>query len=155
MWGHIKLTVLFRLSKPSSFSKIDWILILPIDLFIALNKFCKDSDLEISDFLQTKGTLKGDLYEALKNFEEQIQWRSGPKVLLRRLRRIGSRKTFSVRETKLLRKLINAQKKQGYVDFDEILEEFPGKTVEILKEKYNEKYLYWVKKRTYRKRKVL
>ena len=88
-------------------------------------------------------------------FEEQIKWRSGPTVLLRRIRRIGRSKTFSVRETKLLRKLINGQKRQGYVDFEEIQDEFPGKTIEMLKKKYNEKYLYCSIKRTYRKRRVL
>ena len=81
-----------------------------LDLFIALNKFCKEKDIEISDFWHTKKSLRGDLYDSLKVFEELIQWRSGPKILLRRIRRIGKSKTFSVRETKLLRKLINSQK---------------------------------------------
>ena len=63
-------------------------------------------------------------------------------VLLKRIRKIGNNKKFSVRDTKYLRKLINKQIKKGYTDFEEILEEFPGKTVEMLEAKYNEKFNY-------------
>ena len=126
-----------------------------LDLFIALKKFCKEKDIEISDFWKTKNSLNGNLYETLKIFEELIQWKSGPQVLLRRIRRIGRNKNFSVRETKLLRKLINAQRKKGYENFEEILDEFPGKTIEMLKEKYFEKFKYLESKRKYHKRQIV
>ena len=54
---------------------------------------------------------------------------------------------FSVREVKLLRKLINNQKKRGYVNYSEIHDQFPGKSLKLLEKKYNEKYDYLTKKK--------
>ena len=72
-----------------------------------------------------------------------MKWRRNRKKdLLRRIRKIGLRKTFSVREIKLLRKLINQQVKEGFIDFEAIHGQFPGKTIEQLKEKYNQKFDY-------------
>ena len=124
-------------------------------MFAVLGKILKEQGIEVSEFWENDKALDEDLYEVLKVFEGQIQWKSGPKVLLRRIRRIGRNKTFSARETKRLRKLINSQKRYGYIDYEEIKDEFPGKSIEMLKEKYNEKYLYLTTKRTYQKRKVL
>jgi len=92
-----------------------------------------------------------DLHEILRILECQLQWRSGLHVLLRRIRRVGRNDKFSARQTKLLRKLVNAQKKQGYIDFEEVHDYFPGKTLDMLESKYNEKYEYMLKGRKRRK----
>jgi len=67
-------------------------------------------------------------------------------MLLKRIRKIGNNCDFSVRETKLLRKLVNQQLKNGHTDFEAILEQFPGKTKGMLERKYYEKMNYLCKK---------
>jgi hypothetical protein len=76
----------------------------------------------------------------LIKIREKIDWR-GPKIeLLRRIRRLGRSKKFTVRDVKLLRKIVNQQKREGYTDFKAALYYFPGKSVEMIERKYNEKY---------------
>ena len=45
-----------------------------------------------------------------------------------------------MRDTKYLRKLINNQRKKNYTNYEEVLHEFPGKTVELLRKEYNKKF---------------
>ena len=113
-----------------------------IDIFIVLNKLCKNSNVEISEFWEDDEPLSEDLYDILRRLEYEIQWRSGLPILLRRIRRVGKNTKFSVRDTKLLRKLINGQKKQGYINFEAVLDDFPGKTISMLQNEYNKKYDY-------------
>ena len=62
------------------------------------------------------------------------------KSLLARIQKIGRNRTnFTIREVKFLKKLINQQKKDGYTDFEEVADHFPGKSVETLENKYYEK----------------
>ena len=63
------------------------------------------------------------------------------------MRKVANNPNFSARETKLLRKLINKQKKEGYLNFTQIQDDFPGKTLENLESKYNEKYLHLLRRR--------
>ena len=74
--------------------------------------------------------------------ESKFDWRSGRPTLLKRIWRVGTNTSFSVRDKKLLRKLVNQQVREGYKDFQKILHFFPGKTIEMLEKKYNEKFDY-------------
>lgn len=69
---------------------------------------------------------------------KKISWKRNRKLdLLKRIRRIATRKTFSVREKKLLKRIINKQKANGIEDVNEITENFPGKSIERCYEEYN------------------
>ena len=61
--------------------------------------------------------------------------------MLRRIRRIARKTTFSVRDTKLMRRLVLKQEKKGYIDFEEILCHFPGKTTKMVEDHYTKKFM--------------
>ena len=96
----------------------------------------------IDDFTNPNGETSEEMVEVLRIMKKKLEWKRSKMVLLKRIRKISNNREFSVRETKLLRKLINKQKKDGYIDFQEVLFYFPGKTIDILKNKYNEKFNY-------------
>jgi hypothetical protein len=78
----------------------------------------------------------------------EICWKGTKNELLKRIRRIAFKHDFSAREVKLLRKLVNEQKKHGYTNFEEVQYYFPGKTIEMIEAKYNEKYVNLYRKIT-------
>lgn len=93
-----------------------------------------------SDFWKTASLL--DLHlKVLKFLAQEFNWNKYKiNKLLRRIQKIGRNSTkFSARDTKLLKKFINKQKKQGYIDFEEIAFNFPGKFIQILETHYSEK----------------
>jgi hypothetical protein len=101
---------------------------------------CQAEGLDIEDFWKDNEILRPQLYKLLLKVKEEINW-GGPKVeLLKRIRKLGKSTTFTVREVKLLRKLINQQKREGYTDFKAVLYYFPGKSLKMVRNKYNEKY---------------
>ena len=58
--------------------------------------------------------------------------------LLERIRKIAMNQfKFSSRDTKLFRKIVKQQKKDGYIDYEEIQYYFPGKSLDVIKKKYN------------------
>lgn len=100
---------------------------------------CSDKGIPITNFW--KDDLPLHHTEAIILFEltMQIGWKRNRKVdLLKRIRRIGRRQSYSVRETKLLRRLFNQQIQKGVFDYEAILEHFPGKTIESLVNRFNE-----------------
>jgi len=60
------------------------------------------------------------------------------KIIVRVRNFLLKKDKFSVRDVRLLRKLVHKQKKENYLDFDEIQYYFPGKSVESIKKKYYE-----------------
>ena len=91
-------------------------------------------------FLHSNEELTGIHENIMGQLVEYTSWKGTVRRLLERIRRIGRQSDFSVRQTKLLRKLINGQIREGYTDFEAVLQYFPGKTVEMLEAKYNEKF---------------
>mmetsp|Transcript_3635 Transcript_3635/g.3379 ORF Transcript_3635/g.3379 Transcript_3635/m.3379 type:complete len:83 (-) Transcript_3635:21-269(-) len=70
----------------------------------------------------------------------EIKWRKSRKIqLLNRIRKLITKTSFSIRDTKLLSKLVNQQRRDGHIDLESILYYFPGKTVDLLCEHYNSK----------------
>lgn len=112
-------------------------------MFIKLTELCAQEGIQVSGFW-TSHPLDSTFSKVLKMLAVKINWDCYKmKNLLARIKKIGKRaESFSAREVKLLRKLINQQKKEGFTDFQRIAYYFPGKTVETLEKKYNEKYDY-------------
>ena len=97
--------------------------------------------MEISHFWE-KNSIEDSYCKILKILGKEIHWNKNKlKNLLLRIKKIGKNSTkFSVRDVKLLRKLINRQKKENKIDFEAISHHFPGKSTQTLENKYNEKY---------------
>ena len=113
-----------------------------IEVFRLLNVLCKEQKIPISAFMIKNHEITDMMMGILRIIKKKLNWKRSKMVLIRRIRRIANNDKFSVRDTKYLRKLINKQIKKGYTDFEEVLYEFPGKTVEMLEKKYNEKFNY-------------
>ena len=108
-------------------------------MFKLLKEKCDEQGYEITDFWKDNNKLSGGLYKIYKQVLKIVNWKGHKPDLLKRIRRVGTKSTFSAREIKLLRKLINQQKREGYVDFNSILYFFPGKSVKMLEQKYYNK----------------
>ena len=114
-------------------------------MFRILHKIWREKDVPPSKFWEGTEKAGPELKALLVAISQEICWKGTKNELLKRIRKVALKKGFSAREVKLLRKLVNEQKKNGYTDFEEVQYYFPGKTTEMLEEKYNEKYanLYW------------
>lgn len=94
----------------------------------------------ISKFEGTKFPLSKKLMQILEDLIEEISWRRSRKQqLVQRIRKLIMDPSFSIRDTKLLSKMVNQQRKKGYTDYQELLYYFPGKTVEMLSDHYNKR----------------
>ena len=91
----------------------------------------------IENFWKNDENLEGIEAEILINLTQEVNWKRKRKYdLLRRIRKIARRKEFSVRETKMIKKLIRKQMKEGFMNFEAIKYYFPGKTAEMIKDNF-------------------
>ncbi len=106
-------------------------------MFHVLQTLCKKAGVDISNFYNPDLELTDELDEILIKLVFETKWRRSRKIeLLQRIRKIASDHSFSVRDGKLLKRLVLKQVKDGSTDFESLLYYFPGKTVEMLKEQY-------------------
>ena len=64
-------------------------------------------------------------------------WKGSTNRFVKRIQQLGKNQKLSVRQTKRLKSLCRKQRKQnGEIDFSQILEKFPGKSIESLKMAY-------------------
>ena len=64
------------------------------------------------------------------------KWKGKQEAFLARLRRIWNSKKFSIRDTKLLRKLTRKKRDKGDIDFKSLCYYFPGKTPDMIKRQH-------------------
>jgi hypothetical protein len=94
----------------------------------------------MSDFWKNNSTLDPEHKDLLLKIAKKISWKGYYMKLLKRIRKLARAKDFSVREDKLLSKLVNQQRRKGYRNFEELVYYFPGKDAEMLERKYYEKF---------------
>ena len=106
-------------------------------MFSVLNKLLKEYDIPLSDFEGNNFPLSDRLMDVLDELISMTKWRKSRKFeLLQRSRKMIMNKTFSIRDKKLLSKLVNQQKRQGFINYEEIVYYFPGKTAKMLEIQY-------------------
>lgn len=112
-------------------------------MFKRLNELWYMRGVDISDFWKSSCGINEEWWDIIQILAKEIKWDTDKsEQLITRIRKIGKNdKYFTVRDVKLLRKLINTQKKNGSVDLTKVAYYFPGKTIQTLKLKYNEKYI--------------
>ncbi|CAI2383018.1 unnamed protein product [Moneuplotes crassus] len=110
-----------------------------VDLFKILRKLCETRGISIENFWKDDLPLQNLEVSVLYELTSCIGWKRNRKIdLLKRIRRIGLKRTFSVRETKLLLKLMEVETIKEKPDYEAVLEKFPGKTLEDLMKRFNE-----------------
>ena len=81
--------------------------------------------------LKIKGRLQNEVVSRLC---KDTNWRKDPYFLLKRLLKLYSNQTFSVREVKTLKRTIRGLKQNSTLNEKSILYNYPGKTLKNLKE---------------------
>lgn len=93
--------------------------------------------MEINLFYGTENELSEQLDAILTKLVYETKWRRSRKLeLLQRIRKIAADTTFSVRDGKLLKRLVMKQLKDGEISFGDLLYYFPGKTADMLEKQY-------------------
>ncbi|CAI2384366.1 unnamed protein product [Moneuplotes crassus] len=107
------------------------------EMFRILRKLCDIHCVSLSCFSFPKDPLSKDVKSVLDELMKEVEWRTNRKEdLLRRIIKYTTNSTFSVRDGKLLRRLVRSQIKKGEVDYSSLLYYFPGKTAEQLEKEY-------------------
>jgi hypothetical protein len=109
-----------------------------IEMFKILGEKCKEEELRIIDFWKNDRWLSPEHKIVLAHVKKEINWKGTKNELLKRIRRQARILGFSARDVKLITKMINQQKRNGYRDFEALVYYFPGKTAEMIQEKYKE-----------------
>lgn len=103
-----------------------------IEMFKILHQLCSESQVKISSF-EKSSCYKSKVHkDIITKICERVNWDRRKKLALwRRIQKKLSIKTFSTRETKLISKLLNLQRKAGRDSPSELVYYFPGKTYEM------------------------
>ena len=116
-------------------------------MFKHLYQLWRHFKIDPEKFWDDEEKLTNEMVRILKQLKDEFDWSNSKYQLLARIRKVASSKTFTVRETKLLRKLVNQQTKEGEADFESVQYYFPGKSLQSLKAKYYEKFDYLKKRK--------
>ena len=104
-----------------------------IELFGILKELWELHQRNIDEFLTSQLELDITLKEILSEAHQRTNFRGGKIYLLKRIQKLVSIQTFSVRENKLLKKLISQQLDSKKIDFVQIEYFFPGKQSEVVR----------------------
>ena len=102
-----------------------------LDLFNKLKNLWYESGRDISEFWINK-EVDSTLDEILTNTLLQIDFKGEKDLLLKRVRKLASNQEFSIREKRLLKRLVEVQRNSGKLDFRQIEYFFPGKLSSIV-----------------------
>ncbi|CAI2382756.1 unnamed protein product [Moneuplotes crassus] len=125
-------------SRPSSFNtRVRFSKKHDREMFRILRELCDVHCVSLSCFSLPEDSLPKDARSVLDKLMKEVKWRTNRKEdLLKRITKYTTNSTFSVRDGKLLRRLVRSQIKKGEVDYSSLLYYFPGKTAEQLEQEY-------------------
>ena len=104
-----------------------------IELFEILKEFWELHQRNIDEFLTNQFEVDVTLKEILTEAHQRTNFRGSKVYLLKRIQKLVSTQTFSVRENKLLKKLVTGQLESCKIDFLHIEYFFPGKQSEVVR----------------------
>ena len=103
-------------------------------MFAKLKIYCAEKGIETKEFWNSSYPLSDSLKEVLNKLHKDTLWKGSTKELYKRIVKLGL-STFSVRELKLLKKIVKDQTKSGKINFEELSYHLPGKSYESIKSK--------------------
>ena len=107
--------------------------ILKIDLFVILKELWGIKQRSICDFLTSGFEADIVLKEILTEAHQRTNFKGDKVYLLKRIQKLVSNQTFSVRENKLLKNLVGVQLQTNKLNFSQIEYFLPGKKSEIVR----------------------
>ena len=106
-----------------------------IDMFVVLKAIWKEKECELFDFITKHWRSSAKINEILCQVLVQTNFKGNKTLLLKRIQKLLLSQEYSVREEKLLKKLVLIQLKSGKIDFNQLEYFFPGKDSEEIRRK--------------------
>lgn len=94
------------------------------------------------EYLKAPKKLYKKLDREMRAIAEEKAWRSQYYDLKERLVKLITRKNFSAREIRVLKRLMKKQLQNDNIDWDYVCYHFPGKTPDVIMEQYQKEYKY-------------
>ena len=101
---------------------------LSLELFFMLKTECNYNQRDISEFFVADCKLDSVLDTILSKVHDRINFKQSRCFLLNRIRKVAANSEFSIRDKRLLKKIVTAQSKSGNLNLDNIEYFFPGKS---------------------------
>lgn len=102
-------------------------------LFKVIRSLEKEGKLSLEELISLDASKDASSNPGVCILAKKFRWKSLKKFLLLRIQSL-SKRDFSVRETKALKKILKKEYQYKDLDYSKIIEEFPGKTVRRLEE---------------------
>lgn len=108
------------------------------EAFQKIIKFCKDNSLSLDEILREQNPQRKNIDDIWDMVAEICDWKRESIHLKLRFQKLYNASKFSVREMKQLKRLVRKQKRKGEIDWNYIAYHFPGKTIEGVKNGWEE-----------------
>ena len=112
---------------------MNWPNMLLLEMFSILKELWGFKQRSICEFLASEFEADIVLKEILAEAHQRTNFRGDKVYLLKRIQKLASNQTFSVRENKLLKKLITKQFESNRINFGQIEYFFPGKESKVVR----------------------
>lgn len=103
-------------------------------LYAAYRSMCRQKMFNLKDILTTPLKKNKEYNKLIEEVGKHMGWTGKKSKLVGRLRKIFNNVDLSIREKQALTRMYKQQMKAGMVDWEQILYEFPGKTLIFIKE---------------------
>ena len=103
-------------------------------MFTQLRKACKEQNIDIEEYWTKEYPISKQHESILIEIAYNLDWKRDILTLIKRIKMLVKDQSMSVRQNNLIRKLFReSQKKNIELDFESIMDSFPGKSIETLK----------------------
>lgn len=99
-----------------------------------------EKEISIQQMFKFKFNRRNNYDNGIKKLVNLSSWARPIKELIRRIESLHNNQEFSVRDLKSFKKIVKPQIKTGTIDYESLLFEFPGKTLETIKNTINKLY---------------
>jgi len=114
-----------------------------IELFKFLRDYCTQNDETIESLRDKLLVSSSDEVSRWETIADAMKWRGPVITLQKRYLKLCKRQSFSIRDEKLLNKLYMKVMDDSHIDWQEILDHFPGRKMKFLKEYCLKKKEMW------------
>ena len=97
-------------------------------MFRIASAVAEENGTDINELAEIKGKIPKHLRKLMNRIKSESNWRGTLVELKARIKKIIRTQNFTERDIRKLKKLLKQQMKNGDIDIDFILEQFPGKT---------------------------
>lgn len=104
------------------------------ELFSSFRKMCRKAMFNLRDVVSAPLRKNKAYKQIILEVAQQVGWKGKTSMVVRRIKKILNNSELSVREKQDLTRMYKQQVKEGQLDWEKILYEFPGKNLIFVKE---------------------